>query len=599
MYETEINAKIESAEQIPPSVLDKFAKPSDNISKRTVLPWAEHCTECVWPTCYASCDLYTPREDLKCRRFVDGMVRIDAPATLNSYLLKIRFKRWAQLLTVGSFQMHPISLARSIEARDKRIGGMLYRLPVPSPLRNVFIGRRYNYKKRRARRTPVSVGFPDYLLIETYNPGETQVSISLSIRSLDATFKIPFQRLFKIGSGYSRMEVPYRDIASLLNPTQPFQISLTPNEIPDDTPLYFGVIDFVKAARSPRSKANPIKCIVWDLDGTLWDGVLAEEETATLVPKAALIELIRTLDSRGILHSIASKNNFQEALGVLRRFDLDQLFLYPHISWMPKSQAIETIAHKLNIALDSILFIDDSAFELAEVQTSLPGVRVIEASRALSFLSAPEFDLPVTAESANRRQLYRLSSVRDEVAQTFGNDYFGFLRDCRIELRISSMTSDNLNRVHELTQRTNQLNFSGNRYTRATLEHILLTNYFDTFVIECEDRFGSYGTIGFSLVDRREPRIVDLMFSCRVQSKRVEHAFLSWVLRKYIAELGRDCYISYHKTPRNSPSGKVFDDFAMELISEVDGVSSLVFRHEREVPDDGIIPVRMCAQVRV
>ncbi len=113
----------------------------------------------------------------------------------------------------------------------------------------------------------------------------------------------------------------------------------------------------------------------------------------------------------------------------------------------------------------------------------------------------------------------------------------------------------------------------------------------DTFVLSCEDRFGSYGVVGFSIVDRREPRMTDLMFSCRIQSKRVEHAFLASVIRRYIGETGKDFYANYRKTPRNAPSGQVFADLAMEEIEIRDGVSSLRFPKEKEVAEDGVIDV--------
>src|SRR5712692_4173004 len=97
MYETEINHLVESSSQIPNEVLRSFGSLSGRIAMRSVLPWSEHCTECVWPTCYTTCDLYSPRQDGRCRRFVDGMVRINCPRAINSYLLKIRFKRWGKL----------------------------------------------------------------------------------------------------------------------------------------------------------------------------------------------------------------------------------------------------------------------------------------------------------------------------------------------------------------------------------------------------------------------------------------------------------------------------------------------------------------------
>jgi FkbH-like protein len=187
--------------------------------------------------------------------------------------------------------------------------------------------------------------------------------------------------------------------------------------------------------------------------------------------------------------------------------------------------------------------------------------------------------------------MYQVESERQNVAGNFADDYMAFLRHCDIRLNIHPMTEANLNRVHELTQRTNQMNFSGNRYEKSVLEKILSDSHLDTYVLEVEDRFGSYGVVGFSIVDNREPRMTDLMFSCRVQSKRVEHAFLAYVIRKYISLTGKDFQANYRKTPRNAPSGKAFADMMLEEIGTVDGVSHLVFPRSREVPDDGIIAV--------
>jgi hypothetical protein len=76
MYETESNAKVEPLPPLPAEVLLQLEELKKNVELCTVLPWSEHCTECVWPTCYSTCDLYEPREDGRCRRFIDGMVRI-------------------------------------------------------------------------------------------------------------------------------------------------------------------------------------------------------------------------------------------------------------------------------------------------------------------------------------------------------------------------------------------------------------------------------------------------------------------------------------------------------------------------------------------
>jgi len=596
MYETEANFDVESPDQIPDEVMRSFEHLRGKIQSRTVLPWSEHCTECVWPTCYTTCDLYSPRQDGRCRRFADGMVRIEWPSAVNSYLLKIRFKRWGKLWTPGNVRLHAADKAEKLEKRDHRIASAIQRLPLPSLVKITATTKRYGFKKRMASSRSNSLGLPTGFLVECYNPEPHNVRLSLTMRPTDEHSMMPFQKLINLAPGFHRVRVPIEEITALVDLQQPFGIELIPDDEEGETTLYFGLMDFVTELPE-RTKAThtekKVKCVVWDLDHTLWDGVLVEDGPERLQLKTGIADVIQALDQRGILHSIASKNNPEEALAVIKKFQLDHYFLCPQISWRPKSQGIKAIAQQLNIGTDSILFLDDSEFELEEVRAVCPEVQTLNAKHYRSLPDRRECKVPVTAESQQRRQLYQVEANRQSVAQSFSDDYMAFLRHCQIRLTVRPMTEENLERVHELTQRTNQMNFSGNRYDRDVLRNLLSRPDLDTFVLSCEDRFGSYGVIGFSLVDRREPRMIDLMFSCRVQSKRVEHAFLASVICRYIAETGRDFYANYQKTPRNAPSGQVFADLGMEETAIRDGVLSLRFRKDREVPEDGVIEVVM------
>src|ERR1017187_3121427 len=156
MHESEANYLIALQSELPLDVLAQFRESRSTVSKRTLIPWGEHCTECVWPTCYTTCDLYSPRQDGKCRRFVDGMVRVESPATANSYLLKIRFKRWGKLWTPGNVRLHSAGKAARLERRDFRIGSARQRLPLPTLERIKVTTKRYGFKKRMA--SPVSNG---------------------------------------------------------------------------------------------------------------------------------------------------------------------------------------------------------------------------------------------------------------------------------------------------------------------------------------------------------------------------------------------------------------------------------------------------------
>ena len=607
MYETEANNKTGAPSEIPPDVLSAFGELSGRVIARSLLPWSEHCTECVWPTCYTTCDLYEPREDLRCRRFVDGMVRIDIPANPDAYLLKIRFKQWGKLWSAGRIRLYSSEEAARIEKKDRSIGTALYQLPLPASLKKVATGKRYSFKKRMAQRTAPKGPSPTSFLLECHNPQSESIPLSLTIRSLDPQAQIPFQKLIRLKPGFQRVRVGIEEIGATLDLDSAFSIEMIPNEVPDGTTLYFGMMDFVAEIQIPEiqtpevrtpdpqtsmpqtSKEKKIKCVIWDLDNTMWDGILVEDGPQNLRLKPGIPEIVKELDGRGILHSIASKNNPDEALQVLKRFQLHEYFLFPQISWQPKSEAVKAIAAELNIGMNTLLFVDDSDFELREVEAACPDVRVMRAEQYMSLPGIEACRAPVTAEGLARRKMYQVEASRQKLATAFGQDYMAFLRDCEITLNIRPLTEANLDRVHELTQRTNQMNFSGNRYTRELLQGILSTNYLDTYVLDCEDKFGSYGVIGFSIVDRREPRMTDLMFSCRIQSKRVEHAFLAFLIRSHTAESGRDFHANYRATERNAPSGRVFADLGMRENGVRDGVSDLVFPKDQTPVDDGIV----------
>src|SRR5215207_9813937 len=114
-----------------------------------------------------------------------------------------------------------------------------------------------------------------------------------------------------------------------------------------------------------KKEKQSIKCVVWDLDDTVWDGILLEDREVKLRPH--VVRILETLDGRGILHSIASRNDRDLALAKLQEFGLDEYFLYPQINWGSKAASIARIAQDLNIGLDAIAFVDDQPFEREEV----------------------------------------------------------------------------------------------------------------------------------------------------------------------------------------------------------------------------------------
>ncbi len=165
----------------------------------------------------------------------------------------------------------------------------------------------------------------------------------------------------------------------------------------------------------PR-KAGSIKCVVWDLDHTVWDGILLEDGEVRLRP--GVREAIETLDGRGILHSIASRNDRSTALAKLRELGLLEYFLYPQIHWNPKSGSVAQIAKDLNLALDAFGFIDDQPHERDEVAFSLPQVLCLDASEVDRLVEMPELTPRfITEDSRRRRRMYQADIERNQAEE--------------------------------------------------------------------------------------------------------------------------------------------------------------------------------------
>lgn len=592
MYEAEVNTATESHEKIPGNIKERFAEYKDRVIARTVLPWGEHCTECVWPECYSTCELYTPRIDGGCRLFIHGMVKINNNNGLNNYLLKITFKRWGKLWTVGNTRLFPVKKAGKIESRNIRIGNMIQGFPLPGKIKRFIINKRMSMKNHIARYGRKFNAMPHYFLLECYVPGPEDVPMSFIVYYDKKETLIPYQKLIALNPGFNRITIPVSDIVQTIDLRKPFKIDITPNMEKDGTTLYFGLTDFVLDKTLLSKKEKKCKCIIWDLDHTLWDGILIEDGVDKLALKPGIIDIIKQLDEKGILHSIASKNNESDGHAALEKLGIIDYFLYPRINWEPKSKSIAAIARQLNIGIDSFIFIDDQPFEREEVKRTHPGITVLDAKEYMQLPQLKQCDVPVTPESKKRRTMYKQQVQREIEKDNFLGSYFDFLKDCHITLHLFSLNEQSINRVYELAQRTNQMNFSGNRYEKDTLRRIMEDEKLHTYVMKCKDRFGEYGIIGFSIVDSSQPCLLDLMFSCRVQSKRVEHAYLSFILKKYLPGSANGFLAHYRKTERNKASGSVFYEIGFKETGILDGVTKLCFDSLKKIPDDKIIEIK-------
>jgi len=275
-----------------------------------------------------------------------------------------------------------------------------------------------------------------------------------------------------------------------------------------------------------------IKCVIWDLDNTIWNGVLTEDISVSL--KDGIAHIIKTLDSRGILNSVCSRNEYEDAVKKLKDFGIYEYFLYPQINWGNKSESVKRIAELLNISIDSILFIDDQQYELDEVKSIHPGINCLNASdyKLLPELPCvnPRF---ITEDSARRRQMYIDDDNRKKDEESYSGPKGKFLQSLNMQLCIKKAEEKDLRRLEELTIRTHQLNTTGRTYDYDELLGIINSDKYILLAAELNDIYGSYGKIGLVLLERKQQEIKIKLFilSCRVMNRGIGTIILNEIVK--------------------------------------------------------------------
>lgn len=298
-------------------------------------------------------------------------------------------------------------------------------------------------------------------------------------------------------------------------------------------------------------KPTLVKCLVWDLDNTLWQGTLLEDPDVT-VP-AAIRAVIIELDSRGILQSIASRNDFDMAWQRLEELGMAGYFVHPRIGWGRKSDSVLQIADELKFALNTIAFIDDLPSERAEVGFRAAEVRCYPAEQAGSLAGLPEFSPEVvTVDARRRRQMYQASFRRDAERESFSGPDEEFLRSLDLVMEIKRADEDDLSRVEELTLRTSQMNATGVHYPDEVLRGLLADPDHDVLTVTLTDRFGPHGAVGVLLLEyhRSVWHLKLLATSCRVVSFGAGAVILNWLIDQ-AARAGAHLAADFRRTERN------------------------------------------------
>jgi FkbH-like protein len=323
---------------------------------------------------------------------------------------------------------------------------------------------------------------------------------------------------------------------------------------------------------------NSRKCLILDLDNTLWGGVAGEDGPLGIAlgseyPGNAFLafqQAVLALRDRGVVLAIASKNNPQDVEDVFADNPAMLMklkdFSAREIHWEPKSLSISRIAASLNLGLRHMVFVDDNPAECAEVAQAHPGVTVIQLpeqpERMIdALLSEGLFDsLQFSNEDSRRADLYRQRDEAEKLrVETTSMEEF--YRSLQMQLHLSPVTADNLARASQMTRKTTQFNTTTRLYSEAELETLRRSNDWRTLTMRVVDKFGDNGIVGLMLARHEKDHyyIDTFLMSCRVINRGVETAMLHWLAEAARAEGSAGLEGWVHPTNRNVPVRNLYE----------------------------------------
>jgi FkbH-like protein len=287
---------------------------------------------------------------------------------------------------------------------------------------------------------------------------------------------------------------------------------------------------------------NPVKLVVWDLDDTFWKGTLAEGGAA---PVPENIELVKRLAARGIVCSICSKNDPEAVANELQKLGVWDYFVLPSISFQPKGSSIAALIEALQLRPANTVFIDDNPSVLAEASFNCPDLMCLNsASQLAAQLDSEPLRGSADPEMSRLAQYKLLAGRHDELkASGLGNE--DFLRQSDISIEIDYAIEPHLDRVIELVNRSNQLNYTKVRLETEQEKQAFLRDLkafgFNAGIVRLSDKYADYGVIGFfmTLATLREYKLTHFVFSCRVMNMGVEQYVYDYLNRPSIEVAGR------------------------------------------------------------
>jgi FkbH-like protein len=319
-------------------------------------------------------------------------------------------------------------------------------------------------------------------------------------------------------------------------------------------------------------RINEIKCVVVDLDNTMWEGVFLESNKNKCMLNLFRAHVLYQLYHQGIILCVCSKNNpddktIDELKAILQSIST-HILIYK-VNWNPKSENLKEIVKELNISPKNIAFFDDQEFERNEVKSSFPEINVFTDEDLDTILLNGRFNVPIISnESTTRTEKYKLNFKRDqeELKNTENNNsddnYINYLKTLNFEISVTSAkTEDDFIRAFELIQRTNQQNITIKRLTLDEIKEFNKEN--EIILFNLKDKFGEYGIICCILLKKinNNYEIYEFAMSCRAMGKKIEESILVYVNNYALTQKINSIKCNYIENEKNKSFMKQFIDF--------------------------------------
>jgi len=343
-----------------------------------------------------------------------------------------------------------------------------------------------------------------------------------------------------------------------------------------DIQLKFDLLPKVASLYIPflrAMKGMSKKCLVLDLDNTLWGGILGEDGIENIKlgptpegrPFMEFQRMIAALHQKGVILAINSKNNPADVKEMIRKHPFMVLkednFAAMRINWNNKASNIKEIAQELNIGLDSMVFMDDDPVNRVLVRKELPGVFVVDmpadpAYYCATLMGVDSFDtLQITEEDKKRGIMYAQERRRSELGKTASN-IDDFLKSLMMKITIEKASKHAIPRISQLTMKTNQFNMTTKRYSEQDIINMISSKKFLIATIRAEDTFGDNGIVGLAIVKKGTIWYIDtFLLSCRVIGRKIEDTLLQYIYRNARKEGASAITAGFISTKKNAPAG--------------------------------------------